>query len=388
MSNSSRQDPDRNLDRYLEFFGRNFPGFLTFWTKRTASHTSFRTDQLSSAAAFALATSAAGDDVYVRANVQAVERNAKVDGVAALTVLTLDFDVKGPSHKAENLPSSPDELAGLLAEVGAPAPTVVLSTGGGLLGLWSIQTPLIITTPMELKGARDLSRNFQRAIIEAAKARGLHIDNTSDLVRACRLPGTRNWKPEYGSDGAAVTVREWSGEAVALESLRAVADRVTATGRSKPVDQALRVKGRAEGHSRDVEPSWDAVLLGCDALRSWAGVSDGLPEPIWYAMASIAGRCSDGRDRFHEVSCGDQRYDRVETDAKLDHAIDAAGPRTCEGLEGLGGDCSRCPFHGLVNSPIALGYAREPVIASLARQWAYVAEKDAFVDLHALEVDQ
>ena len=213
------------------------------------------------------------------------------------------------------------------------------------------------------------------------------IDATHDLVRAIRLPETRNWKPAYGPEGAAVTVREWSGQLLS----RADLDRVAAAYQEPPkrTQSKRRASPRPTGEgSNGTLPSWPAVYAGCDVMREWADTIDGLPEPDWYALAGIVGHCDGGAEIFHELSQGDGRYDSAETDAKLAQAIKASAPRLCDGIAALGGNCNKCPFQGRINSPIALGYVSDPVVVELARRWAYIASQDAFVDLFALEAAQ
>lgn len=130
-------------------------------------------------------------------------------------------------------------------------------------------------------------------------------------------------------------------------------------------------------------PTWAAVYAGCDALRSWASTANGLPEPYWFALAGIVGRCKDGRAAFHDLSSGDDRYDPAETDAKLDHALVGAGPHRCETIQDAGGDCADCPFTGRLSSPLSLGYGADAATIRLARRWAYVAAFDGFIEFAA-----
>jgi hypothetical protein len=153
---------------------------------------------------------------------------------------------------------------------------------------------------------------------------------------------------------------------------------------NEPVRSPTNVRTRSAtpltaGQQQGQMPTWSSISTGCDALREWAGIADGLPEPQWYALASVVGLCSDGRELFHAMSKHDLRYSAEETDRKLDQAISASGPRLCTSVRALGGKCDACPF--ILNSPISLGYAQDPVIVELARYWVYVVAQDGFVEL-------
>jgi hypothetical protein len=83
-----------------------------------------------------------------------------------------------------------------------------------------------------------------------------------------------------------------------------------------------------------------------------------LPEPEWYATLSTVGRCQDGQKLAHEFSRPYPTYSPAETQKKLEHALTAAGPTTCEYvINNLNGHqyCSKCPNLGLVTAPIVLG---------------------------------
>ena len=106
--------------------------------------------------------------------------------------------------------------------------------------------------------------------------------------------------------------------------------------------------------------SYDRIARECAFIRHWAEDADGLPEPEWFAGISIVARCEDGPDIVQEYSALDPRYDEAETESKIDHALDNAGPRTCANIfQGLGFDeCEQCVYRKHITSPIQLGYIR------------------------------
>lgn len=108
--------------------------------------------------------------------------------------------------------------------------------------------------------------------------------------------------------------------------------------------------------SADIDPAfvgrcgdWTGLLAGCGFAQSCSDPSNArsLPEPQWYALASLLSGCEDGQVIFHEISALDRdRYDSAETDRKFTQAQTASAPRTCRSIhEELGFDgCRQCTF--------------------------------------------
>lgn len=109
-----------------------------------------------------------------------------------------DLDIEGPGHKMAKSPrpGSEDELRSILAGAGAPEPTAWVHSGGGRYAFWKLAEPLDLTSdPLGgLTTAAGVSSELHAAIIAEAAGRGFKIDNTRDLARVYRLPGTHNRK--------------------------------------------------------------------------------------------------------------------------------------------------------------------------------------------------
>ncbi len=72
-------------------------------------------------------------------------------------------------------------------------------------------------------------------------------------------------------------------------------------------------------------------MLKFDQFIPWCQAQSGagLPEPLWYAMISNLCRFEGGRKLIQEISKQDpvaNRYDPVETDDKIKHALESSGP--------------------------------------------------------------
>lgn len=130
---------------------------------------------------------------------------------AALVGLWLDVDIAGPGHK--HTPNRPDlpgynpgkivkhplpesrELAlSLLTESGFPEPTLVVDSGGGLYPWWVLDHPEPLDDKFALDSAAFISERLHTAMIRNFALAGYHLDNTGDLARVLRVPGTVNRK--------------------------------------------------------------------------------------------------------------------------------------------------------------------------------------------------
>lgn len=107
------------------------------------------------------------------------------------------------------------------------------------------------------------------------------------------------------------------------------------------------------GHRALIDP----IVSACAWMRHCRDDAAWLPEPEWYAMLSVIGRCQNGEEFAHEWSRPYPNYTERETAKKLEHALTAAGPVTCARVEELtGGEwCQNCELRGMITSPIVIG---------------------------------
>lgn len=105
-------------------------------------------------------------------------------------------------------------------------------------------------------------------------------------------------------------------------------------------------------------PTPDSALIldeekGCKFLHFMKVQPNEVTEPMWYAGLSILGHLS--RERAHEYSKGHKSYTYEETETKINQAMTASGPRTCENINNLWGKCQTCPhFKTDLKSPILI----------------------------------
>ncbi|MDQ6438173.1 DUF5906 domain-containing protein [Mesorhizobium sp. LHD-90] len=170
-------------------------------------------------------------------------------------------------------------------------------------------------------------------------------------------------------------IEQWVSEK--LDDLKKLAAASTPTGRNKRNPSADGQPASAN----ETEPSFAAIEAGC----AWAeaeAMNSRMPEPTWYALAGIVGRCRDGTKLFHEISKVDPRYDETETQEKLEHAVAAAGPRTCSNIEEeLGSEhCAACVFRGKIGSPVSLGFRPANAIG-LMRENVFITDRRHYLEL-------
>jgi hypothetical protein len=126
------------------------------------------------------------------------ERRGAAADSSHLIAFGADLDLAGPGHKAAKLPrpASEADLRSILDDAGIPEPTAWVHSGGGRYGFWKLDEPLALTDGATLEWAETVSGALHAKIIDTAAERGLKIDNTRDLARVYRLPGTHNLKGE------------------------------------------------------------------------------------------------------------------------------------------------------------------------------------------------
>jgi hypothetical protein len=301
-------------------------------------------------------------NVYFAIGAQSVrppKGRGKAAGVNSLPGLWSDIDVLGPNHASLALPPT-IEGAWRILQALPFRPTIVVYTGGGMQAYWLFREPWKLDTEKEQKKAKALSRAFQEWLQRAAIQQGWTIDGTADLCRLLRLPGTYNRKQaqpvavryEIIKDGQRYNPSDFD-EFLEIEADPDLKAHLEGPAPEKPRADFLR------------------ILAGCRWMRHCKNAATTLPEPEWYRMLSIVGRCKDGTRIAHEMSKPYAKYTALETNEKLKQSMGAAGPATCSFI---GGDlgradcCSQCNNRGKIKSPIVLGIP--------SRRWSKHDEQD------------
>ena len=105
----------------------------------------------------------------------------------------------------------------------------------------------------------------------------------------------------------------------------------------------------------------NAIAGRCPQMRAMRDKQGRLIEPLWRANVINLSYCKDGNEIAHDWSKGDPRYDREQTQGKIDRAkVDIAAPITCEFFQGNDPEqkCKACQFRDKITTPVQLG--RDP----------------------------
>ncbi len=267
----------------------------------------------------------------------------------------IPFDIDGVVDEAGNF----DEEAYLstIFEVLSVDPTkcVVVASGNGIQIL--VAPPHRIENKDFFRIQRKAYERICRQIEDALKAKGLRVKEVDPssfaLNRIFRLPGTENRKPNKTSRICRLINSKLEPQPFAIAPTTSTAKKKTKAKAKDPLDVSEKEQV-TDKQLKFFTIDTPAVENGCDFLK-WAKANPAdVNEPTWYALLSVLGRLEGGRKLVHQYSQGHPRYNEMDADRKLDQALAASGPRTCENIDQLWGKCSSCPNFKRVNSPVSI----------------------------------
>lgn len=186
--------------RFLErLYGNRASDCFNLWTKQDKRTYSFQIENRREIAIKALSLSEQRMDVYFGVGLHSekppIGKRGASEAVTAIPGLWFDMDVKGDGHSKKELPASIDEALKFLKSLDKK-PNLVVNTGGGLHAYWVFEKPYQIVDVRDREKCHYISKNFQDSIIARGNDYGWDLDNTADLARILRLPGTLNWKQD------------------------------------------------------------------------------------------------------------------------------------------------------------------------------------------------
>ncbi|WP_156466903.1 DUF5906 domain-containing protein [Rhizobium sp. Leaf384] len=255
------------------------------------------------------------------------------------------------AHAETAIPQSFDELQAFMDDIGLPPPSALVHSGNGLHAYW------FLDSPMPAHEAQTAHRRFQRAIIELArKKKRWKLDNTADLARVLRYPGTWNRKRSI-----AAPVQLVSADGNLRYCAAELDEWVTKTHpRAAALDAAIVANNlkTTDHNDRRKVADFDNIKTNCALVADWAArMMDGahLPEPEWHHFLSIAGACEDGETIARDLSVIDNRFNEAEFAAYMARR---SPPHKCETIQSTCGTekCADCPLMDQDRSPITFGY--------------------------------
>ena len=106
-------------------------------------------------------------------------------------------------------------------------------------------------------------------------------------------------------------------------------------------------------------------VLKCKFVKHCHDDAESLSEPDWYIWVSVAARCENGEEIVHNISKHYPRYNQVETEKKIKHALTNTGPYLCKTIEKINDQhCRNCEYQYLIKSPIVLGHDNSNILRS------------------------
>lgn len=245
------------------------------------------------------------------------------------------------------------------------ANTGVLFSGHGLQFFIELQEPLWITDEEVFDENRVHYKACCGNINQCLYSLGL--SGSADVsvwspARLMRLPNTLNKKPNREIREAKLL----SGHIIPVAWEMHIESKLPEILDSEQVtsNQLLRFP----------KPDTNGVLEGCEFIKRSKTHGHKMSEPQWYAMLSVLGRLDNGRELCHEYSKIHEDYTEDETDTKMEQAMDASGPRTCENVASMWKGCIKCPHYGKLRSPI------------LIRSESFIKTKDT--GFHEVKIDK
>lgn len=267
--------------------------------------------------------------------------------ILSLPCVWLDVDIKGGAHKKENIPD--EQEAQTLLNTFPLEPSIIVQSGGGLHCYWLLQEPAHIQSEQNMLSAERMLSRFQNVFIQLARSKNLHIDNTSDLARVLRVPGTFNLKS--GKKPVEIEILKPEQRYSVMDLFEAIQS-IEATLPEVPRIKAERKE--YDGEIPDAKRS-DRIAQGCQFIRNYLDSQETANYGEWMAALSIAAYCENGQNLVHEWSSEHPDYNEPEVEQKYNEIRSRMKPRTCQSIQQEFGACNGCQYFNKINSPIALG---------------------------------
>lgn len=303
-------------------------------------------------------------------------RRGNAKGAKVVPGFWIDVDVAGENHKSTNYPESQEAALSFVNSLPWNA-SLIISTGGGVHVYFLFEKPFVISSQENMDHVAALSREVTQYVRKQGSEFGWDIDNTSDLARLLRIPGTLNHKSIPPKD--VVIILDEPSIRYSIEDFEkiVVEDTSVEVVESSCFQKLLPVIVDGDNNNDSVAyPEADVELIErhCTWMRHCKDDVAVLKELDWFAACSVWARCINGREAAHERSEQYSKYCRAETDLKIDNALNSA-PMTCSIIEaGFGGGpyCVECFFREQGKSPISLGNTDRLAQAKIAISKVFV----------------
>jgi putative DNA primase/helicase len=331
-------------------------GFVSLWDKQTKVTRFYQVGDWDALIVDAERRVNEGRDVYfgVLPYAHKVEKGRGTEqDVSAITTLFMDIDVADGTHSSgSKYPESVDKALELLQNV--LEPSMIVYSGGGLHLYWLLSEPITIETDEERwEFVKPCLQDLQGVIIRWFKYKGYDADNTADLVRLLRVPGTVNFKnPESPKNVEIIFPERELQEPNNLRryEVREIQDFINNMKEQlaglKATDSATQDTGLLDG---DV----NVIVRRCTFIQHCVKEAATLKEPLWHAAIDNLALFKDSDQFIHTMSQPHPKYCQDETNEKINHAREHKTPHTCRFIRGEKIGFKGCPPGGCpVEAPI------------------------------------
>ena len=270
----------------------------------------------------------------------------KNEEISVIPGVWVDIDVlHSQAHKSKKLPPDIDAALSLLP--GNLPPSVVVNSGYGIHAYWLFREPWTLENAEERNQATELLRSLQAVIKHNASLKNWEIDTTSDLSRVLRLPGTMNHKLKTLVPCKVVQQSDVRYNPDDIEELLPPVQE-NSNGAREEKFKRLPTDGPAS-----------IMLKNCMFMKHCQLNAASLKYDEWLAMLTNIVRSSDGIQAAHDISSLDTaRYNQKSTDKKINQALQAMNPQTCDYIRSTI-SFQGCPQNGCgIQSPCGWSLSR------------------------------
>lgn len=231
--------------------------------------------------------------------------------------------------------------------------TLVIHSGNGLHLVIGLTDKLIVTATAQkdpnsdyrkyMPHYRALCDKINKALRENDLP-GKADDQVFSRAHMVRYPNTHNIKKKKAPSVSELMQGEFKRINYDIIEMSGVKEKIEAP--------------RADSMSNSVvdkfypNPDTEAILEGCNFLKWGKEFPEQVTEPMWFAGASVFRKLDNGEELFQEWSKGHPNYSKQETADKFYNV--EGGPRLCETIDRMWGQCKECPNFQKVKSPIAI----------------------------------
>lgn len=280
-------------------------------------------------------------------------KRGKNEDVSLLPGVWVEIDLKSGVHAANNLPEYEDVQS--ILETFPLEPSIINNSGGGLHCYWLFQEPAQLLSKQNVQSAERMLSRFQNVFIRLARAKGLHIDNTADLARVLRVPGTYNLKAE---PKPVKTELFEPDRCYSINDLYEAITTIEASFPEEPREKAARKQ--YDGELPDAKHP-ERIVQECQFIKEYLDHQETANYSEWMTTLTIAAYCENGEELVHDWSKEHPEYKEQVVERKYNEIRTKMKPRTCQGINQEFGRCNGCRHFNKINSPIALGMEKQPM---------------------------